>query len=321
MSAGKWIAGLVAAAFLSAAAHAENIKVKFVTDWMAQAEHGGFYQAVAKGYYAARGLDVEIVQGGPSVNVALSVGSGAAEFGIGSNAFIPLNAVREEVPLVAVAAMFQKDPQVLIAHPREDVKSVADMKGKPIMVSDATVAAFWVWLRAKYGFEDSQIRKYTFNLAPFINDPTAIQQGYVTSEPFMIERESGIKPQVFLLADEGYPGYANMIVANGDFAGSKPLVVAKFIEASIEGWNDYVYGDPAPANALIKAANPSMTDDVLSQAIDKMRSYKMLGETQADTGKMTEERWKAFFDVMSQNGVYDPGLDWRLGFTTVFLPQ
>ncbi len=321
---GTWMkaaAIATAAALASGLAAAENAKVRFVTDWKAQAEHGGFYLALAKGYYAEEGLDVEIVQGGPSVNVPLVLSGGAAEFGIGSNAFIPLNAVREEAPIVAVAAIFQKDPQVLISHPRDDVKSLADMKGKPILVSDATVSAFWVWLRAKYGFEDSQIRKYTFNLAPFLTDPTAIQQGYVTSEPYLIQKEGGFEPQVFLLADEGYPGYANLILANTDYAMQNPMKVAKFVRASAKGWDEYLNGDPSAANELIKRDNPDMTDDVLAQAIEKMKAYGLVdGGNGTKTGTMTDERWKAFFDVMSAQGVYEKDLRWQSAFTTAFQP-
>src|SRR5882724_4606955 len=187
-------------------------KITFVTDWKAQAEHGGFYEAVAEGLYAKRGLDVRILQGGPSINVPQLLAGGAADFGMGSNDFIAFNIVKAGAPIRAVAAIFQKDPQVLITHPRPDIKKLADMKGKPIMISDAATTAFWPWLRAKYGFDDTQIRKYTFNLAPFLVDPKAIQEGYVTSEPYTIENQGKFKPQVYLLADNGYPGSANLIL-------------------------------------------------------------------------------------------------------------
>lgn len=308
---------LTAALALGLAAPAMALdKVRFVTDWKAQGEHGGFYQAKAKGYYEEEGLDVEIIQGGPSVNVPLLLGSEQAEFGIGSNSFIPLNMVAEEVPAVAVAAIFQKDPQVLITHPRDDVKSIADMKGKPIMISDAAAGAYWIWLKATFGFDDTQIRKYTYNLAPFLTDPTAIQQGYITSEPFQIEKEGGFKPQLFLLADEAYPSYANLILATDKIAMERPLLVAKFVRASIRGWVDYLSGDAAPGNALIKADNPEMTDEILANAIAKMNEYKLMGDK---PGEMTDARWQEFFDVMSKNGVYKTDLDWKRAFTTVFL--
>lgn len=308
---------LTAALALGLAAPAMALdKVRFVTDWKAQAEHGGFYQAKAKGYYEEEGLDVEIIQGGASVNVPLLLGSEQVEFGIGSNSFIPLNMAAEGVPAVAVAAIFQKDPQVLITHPRDDVKSIADMKGKPIMISDAAAGAYWIWLKATFGFDDSQIRKYTYNLAPFLTDETAIQQGYITSEPYQIEKEGGFKPLLFLLADEAYPSYANLILATDKIAMERPLLVAKFVRASIRGWVDYLTGDPTPGNALIKADNPEMTDDVLASAIAKMNEYKLVGDK---PGEMTDARWQEFFDVMSKNGVYKADLDWKRAYTTVFL--
>lgn len=297
-------------------------RITFATDWKAQAEHGGFYQAVARGFYARRGLEVAIVTGGPGSNVPQLMAGGAVDFGMGSNSFIALNMVEAGVPVRAVMAVFQKDPQVLITHPREDIGDLADMKGKPIMLADASITAFWVWLRAKYGFSDTQIRKYTYSLAPFLVDPDAIQQGYLTSEPYLIERETGVAPQLFLLADHGYPGYANMVLVPDDWIEESPEVVQAFVDATIEGWDDYLYGDPAPANALILQDNPEMTQDVLDQAREKMRAYGLVTGGDARTlgiGAMTLERWKAFFEVMSQNGVYARDLDWRRAFTTEFV--
>src|SRR5579871_6710726 len=248
-------------------------RIVLVTDWKAQAEHGGFYEAVAEGLYAKHGLAVTIREGGAAVNVGQLLAGGAADFGIASNSFIPLNLRHEGGRFKVVMAIFQKDPQVLITHPRNDIKSIADMAGKPIMIGDAAAATFWPWLKAKFGFEDSQIRKYTFNLAPFMVDKTAIQEGYLSSEPYAIEKEGGFKPQVFALADAGYPGYANMVLVPDSWIVSRPAAVQAFVDATIEGWEDYLYGDPSPANALIKKDNPEMTDDLIAQAIDKMRSF------------------------------------------------
>jgi len=296
--------------------------ITFVTDWKAQAEHGGFYEAVALGLYKKRGLDVKILEGGPSVNVPQLLAGGAADFGIGSNSFVPLNLVREGAKIKAVMAVFQKDPQVLITHPRPDVKSLADMKGKPIMISDSTIAAFWPWLKAKFGYDDTQIRKYTFNLAPFLVDPNAIQEGYLTSEPYTIEKEGHFKPQVFLLADDGYPGYANMVLVPQTWIDEKPEIVQAFVDATIEGWMDYLYGDPAPANALIKKDNPEMTDDLIAQAIEKMKSYGIAVSGDAGTlgpGAMTDARWKTFFDTMRAEGIYTKDLDYKKAYTLQFV--
>jgi len=297
-------------------------RIVFATDWKAQAEHGGFYQAVAKGFYAKRGLQVVILPGGPGINVPQLLATGAADFGIGSNSFIPLRIVEAGVPVRAVMAVFQKDPQVLITHPRPDITSIADMKGKPIMIADATVGAFWVWLKAKYGFTDAQIRKYTYNLAPFLVDEEAIQQGYVTSEPYLIEQALGRPPQVFLLADHGYPGYATMVLVPETWIADRPDIVQAFVDSTIEGWHDYMYGDPAAADALILADNPEITADVLAQARAKMRAHQLLTARDAQTlgiGSMTQERWRQFFTVMADSGVYAPSLAWQDAFTTAFV--
>ena len=298
--------------------------IRFVTDWKAQAEHGGFYEAEALGLYARAGLDVRIIEGGPAVNVPQLLAGGAADFGIGSNGFIPLNMVREGVPVRAVMAVFQKDPQVLITHPRADVRTLADMKGKSIMIADASIAAFWPWLRARYGFSDSQIRKYTFNLAPFLVDPNAIQEGYLTSEPYTIEQQGHFRPQVFLLADNGYPGYANMIVVPEKWIATNPAAVQAFVDATREGWKNYLFVNPLPANALIKQDNPDMTDGFIAQAIARMKSYGIVLSGDATTmgiGAMTDARWKTFFDTMSSEGLYDKTLPYRDAYDLRFVTR
>lgn len=296
------------------------VTIRFATDWRAQAEQGGFYQAVASGEYAKRGLDVKIVQGGPGVNVPQLLASGAVEMGMGSNSFIVMNLAQEKAPVKAVAAFMQKDPQVLIAHPGTGVEKIADLKGHPILLSDASITAFWVWLKSKYGFTDDQVRKYTFNPAPFLADKRAAQQGYVTSEPYTIEKEAGLKPKVFLLADEGYPGYATMVLAPDSLIAKNPKAVQAFVEASAAGWRDYLTGDPSKADALIRKDNPEITQDVLDQAREKMKSYKIVdGDEGLPLGTMTDARWKAFFDIASAQGVYPKTLDPKSAYTLQFL--
>jgi NitT/TauT family transport system substrate-binding protein len=307
----------------AAAPAAGRTPIRFATDWRAQAEQGGFYQAVAKGEYARRGLDVQIVQGGPGVNVPQLLAAGAVELGMGSNSFIVMNLAQEGVPVRAVAAFMQKDPQVLIAHPDPATRSIADLKGRPILLSDASVTAFWVWLKAKYGFTDDQVRKYNFNSAPFLADKRVVQQGYVTSEPYTIEKQAGLKPTVFLLADEGYPGYATMVLAPDSLIASNPAAVKAFVEASAAGWRDYLHGDPAPGDALIRKDNPEITQDVLDQAREKMRRYGIVDGGDAGTrgiGAMTDARWKTFFEMAAGQGVYPKTLDYRRAYTLQFLP-
>ena len=320
--------GAIVAALLAACSPAKKetaatapgrTAIRFATDWRAQAEHGGFYQALATGEYARRGLDVTIVQGGPAVNVPQLLAAGAVEMGMGSNSFIVMNLAQEQAPVKAVAAFMQKDPQVLIAHPNQGVASLADMKGRPILISDAAVTTFWPWLKAKYGFTDAQVRKYTHNNATFLADPRAVQEGYVTSEPYTLEKEGHIKPQVFLLADSGYPGYAAMVLAADKLIAANPAAVTAFVEASAAGWQSYLYGDPKPADALILKDNPDMTQDVLDQARVKMRET---GVVAADgSGTMTDQRWAEAFKIAADAGVYPRTMDYRRGYTLQFLAK
>lgn len=295
--------------------------IRFVTDWKAQAEHGGFYQAIADGLYAKRGLEVKIIQGGPDVNVPQLLAGGAADFGMGSNSFIPLNLAKANIPIRAVMAIFQKDPQVLISHPRRDINSLADMRGKPVLISAATMSAFWPWLKAKFGFQDSQIRKYTYNLAPFIIDPNAIQEGYLTSEPFTVEQQAKWKPKIFLLADYGYPGYANMVLVPQKWIDTNRRAVQLFVDATRDGWLHYLE-NPAKGNALIKRDNPDMTDAILAQAWDKLKRYNLLlsGDGAAfGLGSMTDVQWKLFYDTMASEGIYPKGLDYKKAYDLSFV--
>jgi len=295
--------------------------IRFVTDWKAQAEHGGFYQAIADGLYAKRGLEVKIIQGGPDVNVPQLLAGGAADFGMGSNSFISLNMVKTGVPIRAVMAIFQKDPQVLISHPRRDINSLADMRGKPILISAATMSAFWPWLRAKFGFRDTQIRKYTYNLAPFITDPNAIQEGYLTSEPFTVQQQAHFTPKIFLLSDYGYPGYANMVLVPQKWIDTNRKAVQAFVDATRDGWLHYL-DNPAKGNALIKRANPDITDAILSQAWDKMKHYELLisGDGRAfGLGSMTDGQWKLFYDTMASEGLYPKGLEYKKAYDLSFV--
>lgn len=297
-------------------------RIRFATDWKAQAEHGGFYHALASGEYARRGLSVEIKQGGPGVNVPQLLAAEAIELGMGSNGFIALNLVKEKVPVKAVAAFMQKDPQVLLAHPDQGIKGIADMKGRPILLAAASKEAFWVWLRAKYGFTDDQVRAYNYSPAPFLADKRAIQQGYLSSEPYTIEKETGLKPAVFLLADEGYPGYATMVFASDKLIARNPDAVRAFVEASAVGWKAYLAGDAAAADALILKDNPEMTPELLAHARKVMNQYGIVesGDAKAGgIGAMSDARWAEFFKVTSDQGVYPKDMDFRQAYTLDFV--
>ncbi|MFM2043927.1 MAG: hypothetical protein RLY86_2503 [Pseudomonadota bacterium] len=319
------MAGLVAAALLllpgQGARAAERLV--FMTDWVAQAEQGGFYQALATGIYAKYGLEVDLRSGGVGMDPQRLLVAGAVDGAMGSSGFFVLNLLEVGAPVVTVAALFQKDPTILMTHPRDDVKTLADMKGKPIMVGDPSVNTIWRWLAGRYGFEDRQIRKYTFNIAPFLVDKTAIQQGYVTSEPFTAQK-AGVTPQVFLLADHGFLSYSAMIMLRREIVEQRPHVADAFVKATIEGWASYLHGDPSPGNALIQKANPEMDEATLAYARDKLKEYGIVDSGDARTlgiGAMTEARWQAFTAEMVGLGLYPAGLDWRRAVDFRFVNQ
>jgi NitT/TauT family transport system substrate-binding protein len=297
-------------------------QVTFGTNWKAQAEHGGFYQAVATGIYEKHGLDVTIRPGGPQVNHAQLLAAGQIDFNMGGNVFGAFNYVLNDIPMVTVAATFQKDPQILMAHPDQGFETLADLKGRPILVSQDARATFWEWLKVEYGFTDDMIRPYTFNPAPFLADPGGIQQGYLTSEPFAVEREGGFVPHVFLLADAGYDTYSTTIETSWRLVEENPDLVQRFIDASIEGWYGYLYGDPAPGNALIKADNPDMTDEQIAYSIAKLKEYGILDSREAEQlgiGAMTDERWRNFFRFAADAGLYPKDLDLSRAYTLQFV--
>jgi NitT/TauT family transport system substrate-binding protein len=316
---------IVAFSLLAAAVAPAQARDRVIlgTDWNAEAEHGGYYQALATGIYKKYGIDVVVRQGGPQINQSQLLAAGRLDFSIASNSFIGLNFVKEHVPLVAVAALFQKDPSVLIAHPGVGNDSLVALKGRPIMIAGDTRIGWWLFLKAKFGYTDDQIRPYTFNVAPFLADPHAVQQGYLTSEPYLIE-QAGVHPNVFLLADAGYTGYASIIETSRKLIAAKPDLVQRFVNASIAGWYSYLDGDPAPGNALIKKDNPEESDALIGYAIAAMKRAGIVDSGDAleqGIGAMTDARWQAFFQTMAGEGLYPKSLDWRAAYTLRFVDQ
>jgi len=299
-------------------------KVSFGLDWKAEAEYGGYYQAAATGIYAKHGLEVTIQQGGPNVNHAQLLLAGRLDFNICSNSFLALNFVKEDIPFRTVAAMFQKDPSVLIAHPGQGNDSLAALKGKPIMISADTRIGWWNFLKAKFGYTDAQIRPYTFNLAPFLADKSAIQQGFLGSEPFSIKQAAGFDPVVMLVADGGFTGYASLIATSDKRIAQQPDLVKRFVEASIEGWYAYLYGDPAPGNALIRKDNPEMTEALIAYGRESLKTHGILTSGDAANvgiGAMTAARWQAFYDSTREQGLYPAGMDVSKAYTLTFVNQ
>jgi NitT/TauT family transport system substrate-binding protein len=292
--------------------HAQD-RVVFATDWLAQAEHGGFYQAVAEGTYRKHGLDVTIRMGGPQVNGLQLLAAGQIDVAMG-DALQALSAVEQNVPVVAIGATFQKNPTVIIAHP--GVTRLGDLKGRPIAIGAASNNTFWPWLRQRYGFTDDQKRPYAFSVQPFLADRRLSQQGFVTSEPFSIEK-AGVKPVVFLLANLGYPPYSEVLIVTGDTLGKRRDVLTRFLRASAEGWKSYL-ANPAPGNALIKQANPQMGDDLLAYGWRKMKEFALVDAGDAMRSgllTMTEARWDATVEFLKSAGLAKPGVDYSRAWT------
>jgi NitT/TauT family transport system substrate-binding protein len=311
-----------ALAAVAAPARAQD-NVTFGTNWKAEAEHGGYYQAVAAGIYKKYGLNVTIRQGGPAVNHSQLLAAGRLDFNMGNNCFSALNFVKENIPMVAVATTFQKDPAILMAHPNTGAEKLADLKGRPAYIGAATRTGWWLWLAGAYGFSDDQIRPYQFNLAPWLADKRAVVQGFVTSEPYSAEK-AGVLPVVHLMADNGYDSYNETIETSWKLVNEKPDLVQRFVNASIEGWYGYLYGDPSPANALIKKDNPEMTDDLIAFGIKAMKAYGIVDSGDAKTlgiGAMSDARWKRFFDFAVKAKVYDAALDYKKAYTLQFVNQ
>ncbi|RBP12226.1 NitT/TauT family transport system substrate-binding protein [Roseiarcus fermentans] len=316
-------AGAVLLSLLSFAATADAAdKVSFGTNWLAEAEHGGYYQAVADGTYEKYGLDVTIVPGGPQANNGLLLAAGKLDFYMGGNLLLAFDAVDQDLNIVVVAAHFQKDPQIFMSHPGVGLDTWAELPQATAFVGKEGLASFYRWMETAYGFKGANVKPYTFNPQPFIADPHSIQQGYLTSEPFAIEREGHFKPNIFLLADHGYGTYATTIETRADVVATRKDVVQRFVDASTIGWYHYLYGDNAKANELIKKANPDITDDQIAFSIGKMKEYGLVdsGDTlKLGIGAMTDERIQSFYDEMVKAGVVKPGLDIRKAYTLAFV--
>jgi NitT/TauT family transport system substrate-binding protein len=297
-------------------------KVSFQTNWRAQAEHGGYYQAAAAGIYKKYGIDAEIRMGGPQQNPSQMMLGGRVDM-IMSNGIEAINYVKENLPFLCIAAIFQKDPQVLISHPGVGNDTLADLKGKPIFIGAASRTSYWPYLKAKFGFTDDQLRPYTFNMAPFLADKTVSQQGFLSSEPLVIMK-AGVNPVIHLLADSGYENYQTTLHVSRKMVDEKKDVVQRFVTATLEGWAEYMKGGPAieAANAVIKKENPEMDDEKIQYAIKVMNERGIVRSGDAlklGIGAMTDERWKRFYDIMASVDVFPKDLDVRNAYSLEFV--
>jgi len=293
-------------------------KVTFLTSWYAQAEHGGFYQAKATGLYDKEGLDVTIKMGGPQVNGMQLLLGGEADVIMGYD-FQVLTGLSKGLPVITIGTSFQKDLQGMMTH--ADVKDLGDLKDKTILVATSGRTSWWPWLKHKFGYTDDQTQPYTFNLQPFFADDKIAQQSYPSSEPFQAIQK-GVPVNFFLFADYGYPPYGTTMVTTTKFVAEHPDVARRFVKASMEGWKNYLEGDPASANALIKADNPNMSDAQIAFGIKRMNELHIVDGGDAKSmgiGIITEARWKASYDLMVKEGLLPKETDWTKGFTTQFV--
>jgi NitT/TauT family transport system substrate-binding protein len=313
---------LVGIATASAQKASDLDKVSFGTNWVAEGEHGGFFQAVADGTYKSYGLDVTIVPGGPNVNNRILLLAGKIDFFMSANTLQSFDAVANNVPVVAVAAIFQKDPQVLLSHPQSKVAKIEDLEPLTLFVSKEGMTSYFLWLKSRYGFSAEKVKPYTFNAQPFLADKNSATQGYVTSEPFAVEQQAKFKPNVILLADYGFSAYSTLIETRSDLAEKKPDLVQRFVDASIIGWYNYLYGDNKAGNELIKKLNPDMSDALLAYSLDAMKQNGIVdsGDTLKDgIGAMNDDRMADFFGKMVKAGVTPRELDYRKAYTLRFI--
>ena len=316
------VLGAFSASLLLAGSALALDKVRFGTNWVAEPEHGGFYQAVADGTYAKCGLDVEIVPGGPQVNNRAQMMAGKLQFNMGGNMLQMFSAAKQGIPIKVVASMFQKDPQVIMTHPGQGLDTWASLKGIDLMLGNAGYVSFFQWMISEYGFKPEQRKPYNFNPAPFIADKRAGQQGYVTSEPYAVEKQGGFTPNVFLLADQGWSTYSTTIEVMDQYLAGHAKQVQCFVDGSILGWVGYLYGDPAKANAMIKKDNPDMTDDQIAFSIKALKKYGVVDSGDSlklGIGAMTAKRHEAFYKSMVKSGVVKPGLDVTKTYTLKFV--
>ena len=318
------IAGLAALVLAGLPARAETTldKVSFGTNWVPEAEHGGFFQAVADGTYKRYGLDVTIVPGGPNDNNRMLLIAGKLDFFMAANTLMSLDAVANKVPVVTVAAIFQKDPQVFLTHPESKITKLEQLKPLTLFVSKEGISGYFQWLKSEYGFNEANVRPYTFNPQPFLTNAKSAMQGYVTSEPYAIEKADKFKPGIILLADYGFNTYSTLIETRRDLIDKKPDLVQRFVDASAIGWYNYLYGDNAPGNALIKQLNPEMTDELLAYSVGKMKEYGIVDSGDTLTkgiGAMSDARWKDFFDKMVKIGIVPADTDYKKAYTLQFV--
>ena len=305
------LSGTMSALLLLCTGAQAQDRVSFATNWKAQAAHGGFYQALADGTYRRYGLEVTLIQGGPQVNNRPLLPAGRIDFLMTGNLLHSFDNVKNGVPTVVVAALFQKDPQALMAHPGQGYESFAALKNAPVaLIAKDGQFTWWQWLKAVHGFRDETLKPYNYNLGPWLANPKAIQQGYSVAEPIYAENQGRFKPVVHLLADHGFSTYSTLIEARSETVQKQPDLVQRFVDASIVGWVNYLYGNRKPANALMLKDNPEMTEAEIEASVALMKSQGIVdsGEAvKAGIGAMSATRIQDFYAQMVKAGLYRAG--------------
>ncbi|HEX2099603.1 MAG TPA: ABC transporter substrate-binding protein [Candidatus Synoicihabitans sp.] len=264
--------------------------IRLQTDWYPQAEHGGFYQALAKGFYAEAGLDVTILPGGPGPRTPQKVIGGAADIAMYRSDDIIVHAATG-LPFVFLAAFMQHDPQAILVHDSSPVRTFADLDGKSVM---AIPGSNWIqYLQQRY---DISFRLVPLNwgIAQFLADKTFIQQCFITNEPYYV-RQQGAQPRTLLIAGSGYDPYRGLFTTQRFWRENREAVRA-FVAASLRGWEDFMTGDPTPAKKLIAARNEQMTDEFMDYSIAAMRDHELVHGDPARgerLGLITRERLEA----------------------------
>jgi NitT/TauT family transport system substrate-binding protein len=312
MKLGYWMgaAALLAACAMPAAAQE---KATLLTSWKAQAEHGGYYQAFVKGYYKDCGVDLTIRQGGPGIDPAQLLTGKAVDFTLSSHIDAILHMNAAGFPARALTAAFQITPQILMAHADSNINSFEDMKGHPIMISQGSRSTYWPFFRKKYGWDETQLRSYTGQLAQWLSDKNIVQQGLLTNEPFLVKKEVGWAPKVFLLADAGYRTYSSILTTSQDFIDQKPKVVQCVVSATNKGWVDFMTGDPTPGLEAVKKDAPNNTDELMADTIRLMKERKLVMNEDTEKmgfGIMTVERWKAHYDMLRELNILKSDVDY-----------
>lgn len=298
----------IAAGLVATAAFAED-KVTFGTNWLAQAGHGGFYQAVADGTYAEYGLDVDIQMGGPQVNNRPMLAAGRLDFLMGGNMLQAFDNARNGIPTKVVAGIFQKDPQAILAHKGQYADFEALASAETIYIGKDGQFSFWQWMTANHGFNDESLQPYAYNIGPFLSDVTSAQQAYATSEPIYAAKE-GFETDIFLLADHGWDTYSTTIEARNEMIEENPDLVQRFVDATIIGWYNFMYGENQPAFDLIMAANPDMSQENLLAEVELMKELGIVDSgitLEQGIGAMDAERTASFLTAMVDAGIVDAG--------------